>query len=39
MTFPEALRDGMRLAMRRDLSVFLIGEDIGIPGVSAAALP
>jgi acetoin:2,6-dichlorophenolindophenol oxidoreductase subunit beta len=32
MTFPEALRDAMRLAMRRDSSVFLLGQDIGIPG-------
>ena len=31
MTMCEALRDAMRLAMRRDPSVFLIGEDIGIP--------
>ena len=32
MTMAEALRDGMRLAMRSDPSVFLIGEDIGIDG-------
>ena len=32
MTMAEALRDGLRLAMRQDASVFLIGEDIGIPG-------
>ncbi len=31
MTMSEALRDAMRLAMQRDPSVFLIGEDIGIP--------
>lgn len=30
MTMCEALRDAMRLALRRDPSVFLIGEDIGI---------
>jgi pyruvate dehydrogenase E1 component beta subunit len=28
----EALRDAMRLAMRRDPGVFLLGEDIGIAG-------
>jgi pyruvate dehydrogenase E1 component beta subunit len=28
----EALRDAMRLAMRRDPAVFLIGQDIGISG-------
>ena len=32
MTMVEALRDAMRLAMQRDPSVFLIGEDIGVPG-------
>lgn len=32
MTMAEALRDAMRLAMRDDPSVFLLGEDIGIPG-------
>jgi acetoin:2,6-dichlorophenolindophenol oxidoreductase subunit beta len=32
MTMAEALRDAMRLAMRRDPTVFLIGQDIGIPG-------
>lgn len=32
MTMTEALRDAMRLAMREDESVFLLGEDIGIPG-------
>lgn len=31
MTMCEALRDAMRLAMRRDPSVFIVGEDIGIP--------
>src|ERR1700680_5291467 len=28
----EALRDAMRLAMRQDPSIFLLGEDIGISG-------
>ena len=28
----EALRDAMRIAMRSDPAVFLIGEDIGVPG-------
>ncbi|MBC8235486.1 alpha-ketoacid dehydrogenase subunit beta [bacterium] len=32
MTIGEALRDALRLAMRRDPSVFLLGEDIDIPG-------
>jgi pyruvate dehydrogenase E1 component beta subunit len=32
MTMAEALRDAMRLAMRDDPHVFLLGEDIGIPG-------
>jgi len=32
MTMAEALRDAMRLAMRADPSVFLLGEDIGIEG-------
>jgi len=32
MSFSEALRDAMRLAMRRDENVFLIGEDIGVSG-------
>lgn len=32
MTMAEALRDAMRLAMKRDASVFLLGQDIGIPG-------
>ena len=27
----EALREAMRLAMRRDPSVFILGEDVGIP--------
>jgi pyruvate dehydrogenase E1 component beta subunit len=31
-SFAEALRDAMRLAMLRDSSVFLLGQDIGIPG-------
>lgn len=30
MTMAEALRDAMRLAMREDPRVFLLGEDIGI---------
>ena len=32
MTMVEALRDAMRLAMQRDPAVFLLGEDIGVPG-------
>ena len=32
MTMAEALRDALRLAMQADPSVFLLGEDIGIPG-------
>ena len=32
MTIVEALRDALRLAMRRDPSVFLLGEDIDVPG-------
>lgn len=32
MTMAEALRDAMRVAMQSDPAVFLIGEDIGIPG-------
>jgi pyruvate/2-oxoglutarate/acetoin dehydrogenase E1 component len=28
----EALRDAMRIAMNTDPSVFLLGEDIGVPG-------
>ena len=28
----EALRDAMRVALRTDPTVFLLGEDIGIPG-------
>lgn len=31
-TIAEALREGLREEMRRDDRVFLIGEDIGIPG-------
>ncbi len=31
MTMAEALRDAMRIAMKRDASVFLLGQDIGIP--------
>jgi len=32
MTMAEALRDAMRLAMRADPNVFLLGEDIGVKG-------
>ena len=32
MSMVEALRDGLRLAMRNDPTVFLIGEDLGVPG-------
>jgi pyruvate/2-oxoglutarate/acetoin dehydrogenase E1 component len=32
MTMVEALRDGLRVALRSDPLVFLIGEDLGIPG-------
>jgi pyruvate/2-oxoglutarate/acetoin dehydrogenase E1 component len=32
LSFAEALRDGMGLALRQDPSVFLLGQDIGIPG-------
>ncbi len=32
MTMAEALRDAMRVAFAKDPTVFLIGEDIGIPG-------
>jgi len=32
MTMAQALRDGMRLAMQEDPSVFLLGEDIGVSG-------
>jgi pyruvate/2-oxoglutarate/acetoin dehydrogenase E1 component len=32
MGMAEALRDAMRIAMRADPRVFLIGEDIGVPG-------
>jgi len=32
LTVAEALREGIAEEMRRDESVFLIGEDIGIPG-------
>jgi len=32
MNMAEALRDAMRIAMRDDSSVFLLGEDIGVPG-------
>src|ERR1700693_3063760 len=32
MTMAEALRDAMWLAMKRDATVFLLGQDIGIPG-------
>ena len=32
MTMVEALRDGLRVAMRSDPAVFLIGEDLGVQG-------
>jgi pyruvate dehydrogenase E1 component beta subunit len=32
MTYAEALRDGLRLALQADPCVFLIGEDIGVYG-------
>ena len=32
MTMVEALRDGLRIALRSDPGVFLIGEDLGVPG-------
>jgi pyruvate/2-oxoglutarate/acetoin dehydrogenase E1 component len=32
MNMAEALRDGLRVAMQTDPSVFLLGEDIGIAG-------
>jgi pyruvate dehydrogenase E1 component beta subunit len=32
MTMAEALRDAMRVAMRSDPAVFLLGEDLGVPG-------
>ena len=32
MTFAEALRDAMRLALELDPAVFLLGEDIGVEG-------
>lgn len=32
MTMAEALRDAMRLALEKDPTVFLLGEDIGIEG-------
>jgi pyruvate dehydrogenase E1 component beta subunit len=32
MGMAEALRDAMRIAMQSDPRVFLIGEDIGVPG-------
>lgn len=32
MGMAEALRDAMRVAMQQDKRVFLIGEDIGVPG-------
>jgi len=32
MTIAEALREGIREEMRRDSTVFCLGEDIGIPG-------
>jgi len=32
MTIAEALREGLREELRRDPRVFLLGEDIGVPG-------
>ena len=32
MGMAEALRDAMRMAMQSDPTVFLLGEDIGVPG-------
>ena len=32
MGMAEALRDAMRITMRTDPTVFLLGEDIGVPG-------
>lgn len=32
MTMAEALRDAMRIALRRDPTVFLLGEDLGVSG-------
>src|SRR5260221_5474256 len=32
MGMAEALRDAMRIAMQTDPTVFLLGEDIGVPG-------
>jgi pyruvate/2-oxoglutarate/acetoin dehydrogenase E1 component len=32
MGMAEALRDAIRIAMRTDPTVFLLGEDIGVPG-------
>jgi pyruvate dehydrogenase E1 component beta subunit len=32
MTIAEALREGIREEMRRDPTVFCLGEDIGVPG-------
>jgi pyruvate dehydrogenase E1 component beta subunit len=32
MTMAEALRDALRVALRTDPTVFLLGEDLGVPG-------
>ena len=32
MTIAEALREGIREEMRRDPTVYCLGEDIGVPG-------
>ena len=32
MSCSEAIRDGIRMEMRRDPNVFLAGEDVGIFG-------
>jgi len=32
LTMVEALRDALNLALRGDPAVFLLGEDLGVPG-------
>ncbi|HEV3023013.1 MAG TPA: alpha-ketoacid dehydrogenase subunit beta, partial [Pirellulales bacterium] len=32
LTMVEALRDGLAVALRSDPAVFLLGEDLGVPG-------
>jgi len=34
MTYAEAIRDGMRVEMKRDPNVYLYGEDVGIFGAA-----